>query len=423
MHKNVVFTALVISILSLVLLSCGTKESELEAFDWPRWRGPNGDGISKETNWDPKALSGGAKILWRVNIGIGHSNVAIVNNRLYTMGHKENANHVFCLDAETGRQIWRYSFKKPFPEPNSTPAVDGKSVYALGADGTLLCLKSKNGKIRWKKSLNSDFELQPTPQGWSTSPVVEGDLLLINANTKEFGLGKNTGNLVWSIEDEKPKGSYGSYASPVVYDNNGTRCVLFMGPGRLNAVEVATGKKLWSFIHGDAWHPIADPIVSESKVFISLHSTCTVLEINGAEPRKLWGTAELVSDISTAVLVDGFLYGTHFAGRYVSTNNWNTMLRLDWPLRCISLETGAVVWEESMEHACLITADGKLIILGIDGTLRIAEATSSSYQELSRGNVLGGKERKVFATPPVLCNGKIYCRDYWGDVVCIDVSK
>jgi outer membrane protein assembly factor BamB len=87
------------------------------------------------------------------------------------------------------------------------------------------------------------------------------------------------------------------------------------------------------------------------------------------------------------------------------------------------LETGAVVWEESMEHACLITADGKLIILGIDGTLRIAEATSSSYQELSRGNVLGGKERKVFATPPVLYDGKIYCRDYWGDLVCIDVSK
>jgi outer membrane protein assembly factor BamB len=339
------------------------------------------------------------------------------------MGRKDNAAHVFCLDAETGREIWQYSFEQAFYEPNSTPAVDGSSVYALNAGGALVCLNTKNGKIRWQKDLRSDFGLRRMSQGWSTSPAVEGDMLLVNADTKALGLDKNTGNLVWSIEDEKPVGSWGTYASPVVCDINDTRSVLFLGPSRLNAVEVATGKKLWSFFHGDPIDPITDPIVSNNKVLISIYSTCVLLETNGTEPRELWNTGEFLSNISTAVLVDGYFFGTHWAGRYVSTNDWNTMRRLDWLLRCLSLDSGTVAWEQSMEHATLITADGKLIILGIKGTLRIAEATSSGYKELSSADVSGGKEQIIFATNPVLYNAKIYCRNFWGDLVCIDVSK
>ena len=71
---------------------------------WPRWRGPNGDGISMETDWDPDSLSGSPRILWKADVGFGHSNVAIKDNRLYTMG----GNEVFCLNAETCEEIWQY---------------------------------------------------------------------------------------------------------------------------------------------------------------------------------------------------------------------------------------------------------------------------------------------------------------------------
>jgi hypothetical protein len=77
--------------------------------DWPRWRGPNGDGISTETDWDPEALKDGPKIIWKTNVGMGLSNVAIKGKYLYTMGSDYEEDIVYCLNAETGEEVWRYS--------------------------------------------------------------------------------------------------------------------------------------------------------------------------------------------------------------------------------------------------------------------------------------------------------------------------
>jgi outer membrane protein assembly factor BamB len=419
------YLGLATALLAWILVSgvSAAPQTEAGGRDWPGWRGPNGNGIASETDWSPEALRGGAKILWRVNVGRGHSNVAILGGRLYTMGLADRKVVAHCLDAATGREIWRCNLDVRFYEPNSTPAVSGDSVYLLTGDGTLLCLRANNGKIRWQKSLNKDFRLQPIAQGWSTSPVVEGDLLLVNANKKQLALDTRSGDLIWSLDDEKPIGSYGSHASPVVFDRSGSRGALFMGPGRLNAVIADSGELSWSFLHNDPWHPIADPVVIGKRVFISLHDGCYMLEADEAEPRILWESPVLCSDIATAVVVDGYLYGTDFAERLISANDWNSMRRYEWPLRCVDVETGAVVWEQPMEHSNLIAADGKLILLGMKGTLRIAEAAPTGYMELATGDVSGSKENVVFATPPVLCDGMIYCRNYLGDLICVDVRN
>ncbi|UCF96704.1 MAG: PQQ-binding-like beta-propeller repeat protein [Spirochaetaceae bacterium] len=197
----------------------------------------------------------------------------------------------------------------------------------------------------------------------------------------------------------------------------------FIDPENLvYCLEADTGREIWRYsIEIGFGEP--NPLVYGNKVFLSLHDTCYMLETDESEPQQLWVSGELCSDIATAVLIDKYLYGTHFAGRYVTTNDWNTMLRLDWPLRCVSVETGFVMWEQNMEHSTLTAADGKLILLGIKGSLRIAEVTASGYTELSRGDLSGGKKHFVFATPLVLCNGKMYCRNYYGDLICIDVSN
>jgi len=418
-------TVIIITCIFLTFFTYYNGFSGDTAYDWPRWRGPNGDGISMETDWNPEALAGGPKILWKADIGSGYSNVAIEDNRLYTMGRKEGKNQVLCLNAKTGRKIWRYSFESRFQDPKSTPIVDGNRVYGLSSEGTLLCLKTKNGKLLWEKDIENDFNALKSSTGWATSPVVDGNLLLLNANTVQIALNKKTGDFVWGIDDEVPSGSWGSYATTVVSEYDGTRAALFLGPSTLNAVEVTTGKKLWSYMHGDKLHPVADPIVFDNKVFISLPNYCVMLEITGTEPRELWNNTELTTWLANAVLVDGYLYGTHTPTEvFVMAGDWNKMLRLDWPVRCIDAKTGAVMWEKSMKNVSLIAADGKLIMLGNDGTLRIAEATSSSYRELSSADVLGGEKRpRIFATPPVLWNGKIYCRNRAGDLVCINVGK
>jgi outer membrane protein assembly factor BamB len=134
-------TALLVSSGILVFLSAASIGSQ--GFDWPRWRGPQGNGISRETGWNPLALADGARVLWEADIGRGYSNVAIKNNRVYTLGLKENRNAVCCLDAETGKQIWKYSFEST-EDPQATPTVDGESVYVLSKDGILVCSNLKS---------------------------------------------------------------------------------------------------------------------------------------------------------------------------------------------------------------------------------------------------------------------------------------
>ena len=423
-----VFASLILFIaLIFVITSCGRDVAQNAGYSWPRWRGPNGDGISKETGWDPMALARGAKILWNVNVGNGYSNIAIQNSRIYTLGVLlDEAQVAFqCLHAGTGKVIWRHLVPEDFMSPQSTPAIDGDRVYGLTYDGILLCLRAANGKVLWKKNLEGDFKAKPNQHGWALSPVVVGNLLLLNANSTGIALDKKTGDLVWSVADSKPSATYGSFASTVVGGPMDSKIALFLGPGTLSGVEVRSGKTLWSYLHGTPSHPVADPIAYENKVFLQLDEWCTLLEIGGTGPKVLWQNPSLCGALPTPVLVNGYLYGTNCPPEDIGQwDSWGVMSRFAMPFRCVDWTTGKVVWEKTMKSSTLMAADGKLIILELNGMLHIVEATPSSYRELSQADVFAGQNKpRAFATPPVLCNGRIYCRNYAGDLICIDVSK
>lgn len=393
-----------------------------DGFDWPCWRGPDGNGISKETDWDAGALAGGPKVLWTADIGMGYSSVAIKDDRLFTMGWVKGKSSVSCLKATTGDVIWQSPYED-FLQPQSTPTVDGDRVYGLRPSGTLFCLQASDGAVLWEKGLTQDFSARRPTQYWATSLVVDGNLLLVNANTLELALDKATGDVAWSIEDTVPEGSWGSYATPVICDVEGRRCALFLGPSVLNAVDVAAGKKLWSYSHQDVMHPVADPIVSKSQVFISLQHSCALLEITGDGSRVLWSSSEFDTSLPAPVLVNGYMYGTHFPHSF-NTTTWGGVQEKPLPFRCIDWSTGDVVWQKDMKYVSLTAAAGKLLMLELNGTLHVAEATASSFRELANMDVLQGAKRpRTFATPPVLCNGLIYCRNFAGDLICIDVRK
>jgi outer membrane protein assembly factor BamB len=397
-------------VLVLFVLGNSAQYSIADDFDWPRWRGPNGDGISSETDWDPEALVGGPKILWKVNVGMGHSNVAIKDNRLYTMGVKG----VYCLNAETGKEIWQYSLED-YREQQSTTTIDGKYVYAITHEGIILCLKAKNGKLQWKKDLVNDFESPQSRYGLAPSPVIEGDLVILNANTC-IALNKKTGEKVWITEMHEKALYTDYYSTPVICNHEGRRCALIFSGRGLFSVDVLTGKKMWYYEWKIFGYPnCADPVVFDNKVFISSGSftkgKCVCLEIIDNEPNVLWKNTTIGNRINTSLLINGYLYGC---------DGWTGPKRL----YCLNFNTGDIKWDEEIKIASLISADGKLIILEEDGTLHIAEATPSMYEEISSCDVLEGEQKiRRFWTPPVLCNGKIYCRNYAGDLICIDVRK
>jgi len=377
--------------------------------DWPQWRGPDRNGISAESDWDPAALAKGPRILWRTNVGLGYSGVAVKTDRLYTMGNTRGRDVVTCLDAGTGRQIWSHSYaakSMQYPGPRTTPTIDGDTVYTLSSDGQLICLSADRGTVRWRKNIVADFGAQPPTWGFAGSPVIEGNLLLVNAGPAGLALDKRNGKLVWSSG-----AGTGGYATPVLYTRNAKRYAAIFARRALYAVEVQTGRQAWSYpwVTGNDVNA-ADPLVFEDRVFISSNygAGSALIDFSGRQPKPLWKNPSMNSHFSSFVLIDGYIYGNDgFAGRRNGV------------FRCLDAGTGREMWSESLGFGSLIAADGKLILLTEQGDLYIAEATPSGYREISRArSIIPGS----CWTPPVLCEGRIFLRNHRGELVCLDVS-
>src|SRR5215216_289768 len=136
--------------------------SGLLAANWPQWRGPSRDGISKETGLLQEWPAEGPKLLWQKDgLGDGYSTPSIVGDRIFLINNKGlDDEFVQCRSVSDGSQLWQTHIgkvgkpdqKPPYPGARSTPTVDGKMLYALGSDGDLVCMETAMGKIHWQKN-------------------------------------------------------------------------------------------------------------------------------------------------------------------------------------------------------------------------------------------------------------------------------
>lgn len=166
----------------------------LLAANWPQWRGPERDGISKETGLLTEWPAEGPRLVWQVDgLGDGFSTPAVANGRIYLINNKGLENEfVHALDAKDGSQIWETRIGKvgePDQQPNypgarSTPTLDGDWIYALGSAGDLVAIDSKSGDIRWQKNLQTDFAGKPGEWAYSDSPLVDGDAVVVTPGGK-----------------------------------------------------------------------------------------------------------------------------------------------------------------------------------------------------------------------------------------------
>ncbi|MCF7817049.1 MAG: PQQ-like beta-propeller repeat protein [Kiritimatiellales bacterium] len=372
--------------------------------DWPVWRGPDANGISSETGLNPT----GAHVLWTKELGVGHSTVSVKDGRLYTMGNIEDKDVVYCLDAKTGEKIWDHSYDCPagnYPGPRATPVCSGDRVYTFSREGLLICFDAVSGAVAWKTDVLDKSGNENIKWGLASSPVIEGDLILLNVGESGVAVDRNSGKIKWKSVGKS------SYATPVVFDHKGKRCAaIFSAPG-LQIVDVATGKKLDSF-NWETKYDIngADPIVMGDRIFISsgYDHGCAMLDFSSGKLKKVWESDVLNNQFSSSILIDGYLYSV------------DGQAKKKGHLRCISAVDGVEQWSMPIGFGSLISADGKLIALGEDGTLYFAEATPKAYKEISQFKT--GLSQLCW-TPPALANGIIYCRNDKGTLVAIDVSK
>ena len=385
--------------------------------DWPHWRGPDYNGISKEKNWTTSWPKNGPAQLWKADVGLGFSSVSVANGRLFTMGNSNGEDTVYCLDAIKGNLIWKHSYPclldPRFYEGGtlSTPTVDADRVYTISKRGDAFCFDAATGKIHWKKNLIQELGLalpandQDNWWGFAGSPLVRGELLVLNVASDGTGLNKSDGKVVWS----NGKG-FAGYSTPVAFKHNGRDLIVLAGADSIVAVTEADGKVVWRYPWKTAYNVNApDPIVSGDKVFISSYRHgCALLQMKGNGVQKVYENRNLNNHLSPGVLIDGFVYGIDGDAGYAGG------------VTCIEWATGAMKWnEKSIGTGALMAADGKLIIQGAKGELVIAEASPVGFKPIARAQVIGGK----CWTPPVLASGRIYCRNSKGDLVCVDVRR
>ncbi|MCX5648150.1 MAG: PQQ-binding-like beta-propeller repeat protein [Planctomycetota bacterium] len=393
-------------VMGLAALVVTWAAGELRADDWPQWRGPNRDGISKETGWRTQWPEGGPKVLWRADVGAGYSSFAVVGGRVYTMGNADKNDTVFCLNADTGEIVWRKSYpcgEGDHPGPRATPTVDGKVVYTLSREGHLLALDAASGNPIWGKHLPKDFGAKPEQWGFACSPLVLGDRLILDAGPT-LALNKQTGALVWKSGEDKA-----GYSSPTVFEVGGkTLLAVFPEFGPILR-QAADGKELarlrWETSYGVN---VATPIVQGNRVFFSsgYDKGCVLLELGDSGFKEIYQNKNMRNHANGCILWEGRLYG--FDGQVDGGGK----------LVCLDFQTGERKWQQGgLGTGALMLADGKLIVISERGELVVAEASPAAYRELARAKVL----EKTCWTMPVLSGGRIYCRNHEGKIVCVDV--
>lgn len=391
-----ILTLAAVAVLVLVQQAVGQT-----AANWPQWRGPNRDGISKETGLLKEWPADGPTLVWKATgAGRGYSSFSIVDGKLYTMGLRGDREFVVAFDIATGKEAWATPHGSAFRNdrgdgPRGTPTIDGDRVYALGGAGDLSALDARTGKLIWSKNVLREFGGSNIQWGISESPLVLGDKVLVNAGApgaSMVALKKTDGSVIWKSQSDEP-----GYSSAIPVDINGGTQVVFFTAKRAVGLDVRDGRLLWDYERpANNVANVATPIARANRIFISSDygTGGGVVEIKpDNKAQEIYFTKEMKNHHSSSVLIGDYLYG--FSSSI---------------LTAMKFDTGEIAWRDrSVGKGSLVYADGNLYCLSENGVMGLVEATPTGYKEKGRFRIQQGS-LPTWAHP-VVAGGRLYLRD------------
>lgn len=423
-------------ILQLLSITLGTAA----ASDWPHWRGPTRNGVSPEqSGWKGSSWLAD-KPAWQVQVGEGASSPIVVGKNLFTLGHQNGQDVVQCRDTANGKLLWSVSYKckkygrfatgdqSIYSGPSSTPEYDPDTgyLYTLSTDGHLNCWATQADKPpekpTWSINLYDEFEVGQRPKltrapqrdyGYTTSPMVFNDWLLVEVGSTSRGsvlaLDKRTGKVVWASELKDEPGHCGGMALMRIDDKPAIAVLTqrHLAVIRLDAGQ--TGKTIAKFPWvTDFANSIASPAAHGDSVIITSaynQNAMVRLKVAGGEIEEVW-RARTPSKVCTPVIHDGHVYVA-----------WQRVRCLDW-------ETGVLRWQGGAfgdPGSCIVTADERLIVYGLNGRLALIETAKQAPKEYTELAAI----EKLFGSlgwpHVVLANGRIFCRDRDGNLACLPI--
>ncbi|MCC7084345.1 MAG: PQQ-like beta-propeller repeat protein [Pirellulales bacterium] len=399
--------------------------------DWPTFRGPQRTGVATDSGLLDEWPEGGPPLVWKIEgTGRGYSSLAIVGNRLYTLGDNvaladDKDEYLMCFDLTTRDLLWKCKTGPAFTEvkteswqsSRSTPTVDGDRVYVLSPLGELVCCNSATGKALWRKDMRKDFNGKKDDQwGYSESVTIDGKYLICTPGGKKntmVALDKRTGKLHWHATQPDNRGA--GHAS-IVKAKIGDVPVYVQttGSGALG-VRATDGKLLWSYPLEKSTAVIPTPIVRGDLVLMVVGYKKGVallkqvsdgpgnVKIDEIYPLK----PALANKHGGVVLVGDYFYG--------DSDDQGIPY-------CAELLTGEQKWKErgsGKGSVATIAADGHLYLCFADGTVVLAKASPNKYVEISKFTAPGSGERPSWAHPVIL-DGKLYLREH-NMILCYDI--
>jgi outer membrane protein assembly factor BamB len=387
------------------------------ADDWPQWLGKNRDGGTSEVvaPWKEPL-----KILWKNPIGEGHGGPIVVKGIAYLfyrpVGKNEEA--VAAFDAAKGTPIW----SQPYPRketkiafgngPRGVPCFDAGKLYTFGITSILTCFDAADGKILWQVDAEKDYKAPTLTFGSSCSPIVVGDLVIVNVGAKGASIvafDKNTGKEVWKKLDDAA-----SYASPLLYKHESTERVAFLTAKGLVSLAPKDGAIHWQYPFVDLLlESSCTPVIVDGKLLASSITAGSVLvkETNdSAKPAKVWSNSLNCYFATPVALGKDSIYMVT-----------GSLLQKVAALRCVDATTGKERWSRNdvgKYHATLVrTGNDKMLMVEEKGDVVLFDPNPKEYTELSRSKICGNTWAH-----PAISDGRLFIRDA-NNFICVELPK
>ena len=396
MKKN----CLILSALILLLICSANLYSQ----DWPQWRGVNRD--SKVTGFKaPAAWPAEIKQEWKVIVGFGDATPILSENKIYLNTRQGDQEVVLCLDAATGKELWKIQYPSTavtgpagsHPGPRSTPAIANGKIVTFGASAILSCLDANTGKLVWRKE-NPENAVPVFFTGMS--PLIVDNACIAHVGKKDYGeilaLDLNTGSEKWKWAGDGP-----AYASPSIMTIDGKKHLIVQTEKNLLALNFTDGKLLWQIPTPvqQRFYNCVSPYIDGQTIYLTGQGTgikAIKVEKSGNDfvTKELWSNTSVGAKWNTPILKDGFLYGFTDQKR----------------IYCLNAATGQPAWiDNDVNNDFATIVDCGTLIIGLPSTanLIIFKPGSSAYSEVAKYKV---SETAVYSYP-IVAGNKIYIKD------------
>ena len=397
MKKTIMLISVIVA---LIIFSSTVSFSQ----DWPQFRGMGRD--SKITGFKaPSAWPSELKQEWKVTVGFGDATPVLSGNKIYLNTRQGTDEVALCLDAKTGKELWKSQYPSTavtgpsgsHPGPRSTPAIADGKLVTFGASAILSCFDATTGKLLWRR----ENPTNTVPQFFTgMSPLIVDNLCIAHVGTKDNGevlaLDLKTGNEKWKWSGDGP-----AYASPSVMTIDGKKHLIVQTEKNLITLNLSDGKLLWQLATPlqQRFYNCVSPYIDGQTIYVTGQGSgmkALKVEKSGNEyvTKETWTNPAVGAKWNTPVLINGFLYGFSDQKR----------------IYCLNASTGETAWIDNAvnsDFATIIDCGSVLLGLPSTGNLIVLKPDSKAYTEVVKYKV---SETPIYAFP-VIAGKSIYVKD------------